>query len=32
MQAVFIVLNKTECLEELLGEFSRSRFFGATIL
>lgn len=32
MQAVFIVLNKTECLEELLEEFSRSRFFGATIL
>jgi hypothetical protein len=32
MQAVFIVLNKTECLEEMLEEFSRNRFFGATIL
>ncbi len=32
MQAVFIVLNKTECLEEMLEEFSSNRFFGATIL
>ena len=32
MQALFVVLNKTECLEEILEEFSRNHLTGATIL
>lgn len=32
MKALFIVLNKTEKLEDLLQEFSRQGIYGATIL
>lgn len=32
MQVLFLVLNKTECLEEILKEFSKNELHGATIL
>lgn len=32
MQVLFIVLNKTECLEDLLKAFSENNLHGATIL
>lgn len=32
MKLLIIVLNKTECLEELLEEFGKNSFSGATII
>jgi len=32
MQVLFIVLNKTECLEQILQEFGKNNIVGATIL